>query len=304
MRRLRHSRTRARRRARGLLRPFRAAAPRPGVGRDRGLRPRPADGAARHGPRHAGLRRAEAQRPARRHRDRPHALLDHRLDALGERAAADPARARAHGRARAQRQPRQRDGAARAARGRGRHARHDLRHRADRGADRERRGAARGRRRRRDGPARRRVLGGRALERDADRLPRPARLPAALPRSRRAWRVAARLRVVRARPRRRRAGARAGTGRAGADRRGRRAHAAGGRARRARRALHLRILLPGPPRHAARRRRGARRPLAHGRAAGRRGAGRGRPRPADPRLRHAGRDRLLARDRNPVLARA
>ena len=46
-------------------------------------------------------------------------------------------------------------------------------------------------------------------ERDADRLPRPARLPAALPRSRRARRVAARLRDVRARPRRRRAGARA-----------------------------------------------------------------------------------------------
>ena len=43
-----------------LLRPLRAPAPRPGVGGDRGLRRRSADGAARHGPRHAGLRRAEA----------------------------------------------------------------------------------------------------------------------------------------------------------------------------------------------------------------------------------------------------
>ena len=40
---------------------------------------------------------------------------------------------------------------------------HDLRHRADRGADRQRPGAARGRRRRRDGAARRRVLVRRAL---------------------------------------------------------------------------------------------------------------------------------------------
>ena len=44
--------------------------------------------------------------PARRARDRPHALLDDRLDALGERAAARPPRPRAHGRARPQRQPR------------------------------------------------------------------------------------------------------------------------------------------------------------------------------------------------------
>ena len=98
----------------------------------------------------------------------------------------------------------------------------DLRHRADRRADRERRGAARGRGRRRDGAARRRLLGGRALGGDADRLPRPARLPPALPRPRRARRVDPRLRDLRARPRRRRARARARAGRAGADRRGRR----------------------------------------------------------------------------------
>ena len=55
------------------------------------------------------------QRPARRGRDRPHALLDDRLVALVERAAARPARARAHGRARPQRQPHQRGGAARGA---------------------------------------------------------------------------------------------------------------------------------------------------------------------------------------------
>ena len=80
----------------GLLR---APAPGPGVGRHRGLRPGPADGAARHGPRHAGVRRAEAARPARRARDRPHALLDDRLDALGERAAdRPPRRARARSR--------------------------------------------------------------------------------------------------------------------------------------------------------------------------------------------------------------
>ena len=85
----------------------------------------------------------------------------------------------AHGRARPQRQPRQRDGAARAARGRGRHARHDLRHRADRGADRERRGAARGRGRRRDGAGSRARSRSSRSRRDADRLPRPARLPAA-----------------------------------------------------------------------------------------------------------------------------
>ena len=65
----------------------------------------PPDRAARPRPRRAGLRRAEAARPARRGRDRPHALLDDRLVAVGERAAARPPRPRAHGRARPQRQP-------------------------------------------------------------------------------------------------------------------------------------------------------------------------------------------------------
>ena len=81
-----------------------------------------------------------------------------------------------------------------------------------------------------------------------------------------------------------------------ARRRGRPALDPGGRAGRARRALHLRVLLPRPARHAPRGRRGARRARAHGRATRRGGAGRRRPRPADPRLGHARGDRLLPRD--------
>ena len=57
----------------------------------------PADGAPRHGARRAGLRRAEPERPPGRGRDRAHALLDDRLDALDERAADRPARPRADG---------------------------------------------------------------------------------------------------------------------------------------------------------------------------------------------------------------
>ena len=117
VRRVRHPRPRPRRRAARALRAARAPAPRPGVGRHRRLRRRPPDRAPRDGPGHAGLRRAEAQRPARRARDRAHALLDDRLGAVVERAADRPARPRAHGRARAQRQPRQRGRAARRARG-------------------------------------------------------------------------------------------------------------------------------------------------------------------------------------------
>ncbi len=69
------------------------------------------------GPGHAGVRREEPLGPARRARDRPHALLDDRLERLGERAAAAPPRQRAHRRARPQRQPDQRGRAARRARG-------------------------------------------------------------------------------------------------------------------------------------------------------------------------------------------
>ena len=92
-----------------LLRPLRAPASRPGGGRDRRLRPRPADRAPRHGPRRAGLRRGEAAGAPGRGRDRAHPLLDDRLERLGERAAARPPRPRPHGRARPQRQPDEHD---------------------------------------------------------------------------------------------------------------------------------------------------------------------------------------------------
>ena len=94
VRRLRHPLRRARRCPSQLLRPLRAAASRPGGGRDRGLRPRPADRAPRHGARGAGVRRGEAAGAAGAGRDRAHPLLDHRLERVGERAAARPPRPR------------------------------------------------------------------------------------------------------------------------------------------------------------------------------------------------------------------
>ncbi|TMM09937.1 MAG: hypothetical protein E6F98_13645 [Actinobacteria bacterium] len=106
VRRLRRLRARARRCAAHVLRPVRPATPRPGVGRDRGLRAEAAHGAPRPGPRDAGVRRAEAARAARASRDRPHALLHHRLVAVGECATARAARPQPDGRARPQRQPR------------------------------------------------------------------------------------------------------------------------------------------------------------------------------------------------------
>ena len=115
---LRHSLGGAGRLASRVLRPVRAPAPRPGVGRDRRLRQRSADRRPRHGARRAGLQRAAAAGAAGRGRDRAHALLDDRREPVGERAAAHPPRPRAHGRARAQRQPRERRGAARRARSR------------------------------------------------------------------------------------------------------------------------------------------------------------------------------------------
>ena len=140
----------------------------------------------------------------------------------------------------------------------------------------------------------------RARRRQAVRLPRPARLPAARARPARR-RPRRRLRDLRARPGRRDVRARGPARRARARRRRTASQSMQVLPRgRARRALHLRVLLPRPARHAARGRRGARRARAHGRAARRRVAGRGRPRAADPGLGHAGRDRLLARDRHPV----
>ena len=90
----RHPRARARRRAARVLRALRPPAPRPGVGRDRGLGRQAADGPPRHGPRHAGLLRGQAARPRGRGGDRALPLLDDGLDELGERPADRPARRR------------------------------------------------------------------------------------------------------------------------------------------------------------------------------------------------------------------
>ena len=129
------------------------------------------------------------------------------------------------GRARAQRQPDERRRAARGARGT-RHPRPlDVRQRDDRGADRARRRAARGSRRARDREARRRLLVRRARGEPTDRVSRPARDAAALPRPARR-RLGRGLRDVRARSRRRRLRARGRPRRGGADRRRRREVAA------------------------------------------------------------------------------
>ena len=139
--------------------------------------------------------------------DRPHPLLD---DGLHEWANAQPLIH--HGRARTialghNGNLTNVDGAAGRASGRRREALVDFRLRADRRADRKRRRAARRSRRRRHAQARRRVLGVALVEGTLDRVPRPARLSPA-----RSWpdrrRMGRRLRDVRARPRRRGAGAR------------------------------------------------------------------------------------------------
>ena len=61
-----------------LLRPVRAAAPRPGVRGHRDQRRQEDPHLQRHGSRLAGLQRDRAERPARAHRRRPHAVLDDR----------------------------------------------------------------------------------------------------------------------------------------------------------------------------------------------------------------------------------
>ena len=270
MRRLRDPLDRPRRGAADVLRTLRASAPRPGVGGDRRLERRPADRPPRDGARRARLRRGEAAGAARRRRDRPRPLLDHRLEPVVERAAARPARPGPHRRARPQRQPDELGRAARGARGGADRARHDLRHRGDRGVDRARRLAAPTGRRTSDGPTRRRLLGRPALRGEARRLPRSARDPAA-----RAWpagerpgwrRLGARLRDLRARPDRRPLRARGAPGRGGHDRGGR-ARVAAGAARGPPGALHLRARLFRPPRLHARGLRGARRSPPDGRAA-------------------------------------
>ena len=106
VRRLRHPRARPRRRAAHLLRPATRCST--------AARSRPGSPSREHG-RLTALRdlglvaqvfdEQKPLRPPRRARDRAHALLDDRLERLGERAAAAPPRPRAHGRARPQRQP-------------------------------------------------------------------------------------------------------------------------------------------------------------------------------------------------------
>ena len=226
----------------------------------------------RHGACRAGLLRADASRPRRPARDRPHALLDDRLDALGERPAARPPRPRANRRSRAQREPDERRGAPRGARGGGREARVELGLRGDRGADRERpRPPRRGGRP--HARASRRCDDRRRADRgEARRVPRPVRLPAARRREPRR-RLGAGVRELRARPRRRRAGPRAEARRARRDRR--RGPDGAGRPPGGS-PLPVRVHLPGATGLPARGRRGVRRACANGRGARRRGSGRGR----------------------------
>ena len=197
----------------------------------------------------------------------------------------------------------ERAGAPRGA-GRGRHAAlDDLRHRGHRRADRERPRAARGSRRERDGAARGRVLGRRARRGQADRLPRPARLPAAGPRPDRRRSACSRPRHARSTSSARRTSARSRPGELViVDETGVEATQAVPQAGAARSACSSSSTSPG--RLDAGRDRGARRAREDGRAARGGGARRGRPRHARPRLGHPGRDRLLAGERDPVLRRA
>ena len=220
---------------------------------------------SRDGARRPGLQRAAAPGAPRRGRDRAHALLHDGREPVGERPAAHPSRERADHRARSQRQPRERGGAARGARRRRRPADVGIRHGGDRGAGRPRSGPARRGCRERDGAARGRVLGHRPRRGHARRIPRPLRLPAADARPRRRG-LGRRLGDVRARPDRRRRRTRRPPGRGRLGRRGRTARGTGGSVG-PQRPLHLRARLLRAARLAARRGRGARRACAHGRAA-------------------------------------
>ena len=176
MRRLRHPRTRPRRRPPRLFRAVRAAAPRPGVGGNRGERKRTADDGPRPGPRRPGLRRAGVVGAPRRARDRSQPVLHNGRKRLGERSADRPSRPCAHGRAGPQRKPRQRRSAA--CRNR-QTARLDLRLRGDRRTHRRRRAPARGGARGDDEPPRGSRDRRRAHRWSALRVPRSARVSAA-----------------------------------------------------------------------------------------------------------------------------
>ena len=113
LRRLRGLGPRRGRRQAHLLRPLRAPAPRPGVGRHRGQQRPPDPGLQGHGAGLAGLRRDHARLAQGPPRDRPLPLLDHRVERLEERPADVPAHRRRLDRAGPQRQPDQHPRAAR-----------------------------------------------------------------------------------------------------------------------------------------------------------------------------------------------
>ena len=181
MRSVRTVRARSRGVAAVLLRAVRAAAPRTGVGGHRRGRPRRAHHhAPRARPRQPGVHRERPAHARRRARDRARALLDHRLQRLGELAAGAALgghqRLAPGGRARAQRQPDQRAGAARGAARARRHVQFDVGlgdHRRD---DRHAPGRARrGRDRRCAAAPARRLLDRGDDQGSRGRLPRPAR---------------------------------------------------------------------------------------------------------------------------------
>ena len=249
--RLRSLRTRTRRIPSGLLRPVRAAAPRPGVGRHRDLRRRPHHDHARQRARLPGLRRRQAARADRRHGDRPRAVLDHRRRILGERPA-DLARRRPRAGPRPQRQPDQRRRHLQPSQAQGPELPRHHRLRDHRRADLGRLWPLHRRRgRQRDASARRGLLdSGHDQARDR-RLPRPLRDPAAF--ARQAERqLGDRLRELRLRHHRSRAGPRGQPGRDGLAQRARPRVAPGGQVR-PHSDVRLRAHLLLPPRYQARR---------------------------------------------------
>ncbi len=258
LRRLRSVGARRGRRQADLLRPLRAAAPRPGVGRHRGQQRSPDPRLQGHGPGLAGVRRGHAGLAPGSPRGRARALLDHRREHLAQRPADVPAHRDRLDRAGAQRQPDQHPRARRQGRSAGRglrrarhpgqgrphgHQRHQPGHGAPRAPPRHEPGGER-----RPGPPRapRRLLVRLDGREHPVRRPRRAGRPAAGPRPARA-RLGGRLRDRRPRHRRRVLHPRGRARRDGRHRRGRPAQPALRRARA--QALPLRVRLPRPSRH-------------------------------------------------------
>ena len=298
MRRVRYLRTPAGR-LDDLPRPLRPAASGAGERGHRGRRGRPPASDPGHGVRGRRFRRPDHRRPDRAGRDRPRAVLDVRGQPPRQRAA-DPHRLRPWpDRPLPQRQPRERQRAAR----RPGSARLDLpdqqRHRGHPAPLREVGGSDRGGRHRRIGVAgARRLLAGDADAGAPDRGARSPRLPPARPRTPRR-RPRDQLRDVRPRPDRSqlRAGRRAGRG-AGHRPRGSAVVPAvpGGSVR----PLRVRARLLRPTRQLrvrAERQRGAHEPWP---PAGARGGGRGRRGGADSRLGPVRRDGVRGAVHNPL----